>query len=1219
MTDERTDAEGRERRVNRVIAEYLEAERAGRAPDRAELLRRHPDLAGELASFFADRDRFRQMAQPIPAAPPNAEDPTLTPGPPAARPPGTKVRYFGDYELLEELARGGMGIVYRARQLSLNREVALKMILAGQLASGEDVRRFKTEAEAAANLDHANIVPVYEVGEHQGQHYFSMKLVEGQSLSQKLPELARDRRAAARLVATDARAVHHAHQRGILHRDLKPGNVLLDAAGQPHVTDFGLAKRTGGGAGLTQSGAIVGTPGYMAPEQAAARKGLTTAADVYGLGAILYECLTGRPPFRAETPLDTLLQVLEKEPERPRSLNPRVDRDLETICLKCLHKEPKRRYASAEAVAEDLERWLAGEPIAARPVGRPERLWRWCKRNPVVALSGSAAAMALLFAAALAWRYAAQESARSQKEQTEARERLEKDQAETREKLRRSLVEQARAERQAGNRWRSLALLAEAVKMKLTFELRNEAIQTIVSPGVRLVGEVRSPFEMGVGVVSEEGGAWTAVDPLRSEFGEGVPGVSPDGRLLLIRSVGDDDARPAVEVRAFPSERLLYRRSRYAHAYAFRPGTPQVAFAFHDGADRVVRLWDRGTGKDPVLCPGGHSLYFSPDGNLLAVRSGKGWRVWNVTKQREEKAPAGKHWVKFVSDRELLILEAKRYRRWDVFTGREAPAAPEGLVAVTFSGDNRKAVLRGPLPGQRKEGVVLWDLLANRQVAAWPEKVPVPPLVRLSHDGRLMALYDRWDTTVIRVWDWTTRQFISQLPGQGWHVEGGSFSPDGALFGSFVLRGDDGAYRIWDVETGTEVKALPRVGYGRWEAGGRYLVTLGARVRAGDTAEEVGWTPEKLAGKLAVIKRPTGYGHVWEVARPTPAYSLPHRIRSIAFKPDGSQLAVNDTLWEVVRDRGRSRLRRSQIAPGSLLAFGADRVWAVDVPVQDWLAKERIKAPIKLRQLGRQGREVLLPKPTYPEHEKELSEDLKRAGSKRTVVRVTAKDPGLVAVSRDGDRMLFRFLLATSELEREDEPIRRYLTSRHVSTLELWDPSRGERLAIWSLRIAVPEDASFSPDDKRAAIANKEGLSVWDVATGKEERKLTTQAVQLLAFTSDSERILGVSRGQKVRLFDVNTGNEVSSWPAERKAWLSATLAPDGQLAASGGEDGLVRLWEVPTGRELARWQAHGFRVTALAFSPDGKTLVSGGSDGSLKMWDVPYIRKELAALGLDW
>ncbi|HVV69995.1 MAG TPA: serine/threonine-protein kinase, partial [Verrucomicrobiae bacterium] len=294
----------------------------------------------------------------------------------------TRPRMFGGYELLGEIARGGMGVVYRARQAQLKRTVALKVILAGDLASVEFVRRFRTEAEAAASLDHPNIVPIYEIGDTEGQPFFSMKLVEGETLARRIAsfQAPSGNRAAAVLVAKLAHAVHYAHQHGILHRDLTPTNVLLDLDDEPHLTDFGLAKLTENGTTITKTRAVLGTPSYMAPEQARGEtRHLTTAVDVYGLGAILYELLTGRPPFAGGTTVETIRQVLEAEPRRPTAYDRAIERDLETICLKCLEKQPAQRYGSAEALAHDLERWLAREPIEARPASTVERVVKWAR------------------------------------------------------------------------------------------------------------------------------------------------------------------------------------------------------------------------------------------------------------------------------------------------------------------------------------------------------------------------------------------------------------------------------------------------------------------------------------------------------------------------------------------------------------------------------------------------------------------------------------------------------------------------------------------------------------------------------------------------------------------------------------------------------------------------------------------------------------------------
>src|SRR5215475_4662076 len=292
---------------------------------------------------------------------------------------------LGDYELFEEVGRGGQGVVFRARQKSLNRIVALKVIGLGQWATKAHLRRFRLEAEAAASLDHPHIVPIYEVGERDGQCYFSMKFVEGGQLDEVIQRTPISIRQAADLVAKLARTVHYAHEHGILHRDIKPGNILLDAKGEPNLTDFGLARLVEGDSTLTRTLEVMGTPSYMAPEQAAGEHTkISKETDVYGLGAVLYQLLTGHPPFAGGTSYQTIRLLLDTDPRQPRLWNRKIDRDLSTICLKCLEKDPKRRYPSALALAEDLEHWLKHEPILARRTGFLTRGQKWVRKKPAI-------------------------------------------------------------------------------------------------------------------------------------------------------------------------------------------------------------------------------------------------------------------------------------------------------------------------------------------------------------------------------------------------------------------------------------------------------------------------------------------------------------------------------------------------------------------------------------------------------------------------------------------------------------------------------------------------------------------------------------------------------------------------------------------------------------------------------------------------------------------
>ncbi|MBN1908918.1 MAG: serine/threonine protein kinase [Pirellulales bacterium] len=357
---------------------YVRRLHAGELPDREALLRAHPELSSAL-------DCLEVLERFAPEVAEGEDEPEADSSPswPVRPEAGGD---FGPYELLCEIGRGGMGVVYKARQKALDRTVAIKMILAGYVGSDEHLARFRAEAKAAAKLRHPHIVHIHEVGQIHGQHFYAMEFVDGVSLARRIEEGPMEIDAAVRLIVTVARAVDDLHQEGIIHRDLKPSNILLDSQDRPYVSDFGLAKVFAGDSAATATGVIAGTPSYMSPEQARGRTAdVGPAADIYGLGAILYELLTGRAPFREDNPLETVMQVLSREPMLPRVLNPKVPRNLQVICLKCLSKSPEDRYASAGALADDLERFLRGEPLEARPPDFKARLLRWTRRQPALA------------------------------------------------------------------------------------------------------------------------------------------------------------------------------------------------------------------------------------------------------------------------------------------------------------------------------------------------------------------------------------------------------------------------------------------------------------------------------------------------------------------------------------------------------------------------------------------------------------------------------------------------------------------------------------------------------------------------------------------------------------------------------------------------------------------------------------------------------------------
>src|SRR5262245_60423954 len=798
----------RERRLGEAVFACLAILSGGRVPDREELLSRYPEFAAELAEYLAGRQQLDDLATPLREAEQGistdlVEMGTISPETTGEEPPAPG-RSFGDYDLLEEIGRGGMGVVWKARQKSLNRLVALKRIKAGHLADAAEALRFRTEAETVALLDHPHVVPVYEVGSEGGEFYFSKKLVEGGTLAGALAQFRDDVRAAARLVATVARAVHHAHQRGVLHRDLKPANVLLDAAGQRHVADFGLARRIEGDASLTQTGAIVGTPSYMAPEQASGRKGVvTTATDVYGLGAILYALLTGRPPFQADTVLDTLQQVREREPERPSAGNRWVGRDLETVCLKCLRKDPRQRYDSAEALAEELERWLAGEPILARPVGQLERAWRWCRRNP----AGATAVAALIVALIVSTVFGIREYWNKQ-EILEQQQAIRKKEQKILEKVQESAYQKGRRDQAKVQQARDALYRGHT--------LYQNAVRGLEALPAQQPNAAKQPDR------------WNREAALQEELNEGLLWMA---QALEIVPANAKDLESSIRAHLQAYQRdvghlkaiLRHPSPVDIEAAAFSPDGKTIVTVVSRGlrgagapVEGEAYLWDAATGQPlgPNLLENVplNDVQFSPDGrSLWAARSSRGQGIlqrWDVTTGKAQGepithcdfisampiSPDGKVILTAWHDRDehgrpKTGAERCKARLWDAATGRslgEPLRHPRLIAAAAFSPDGRMVAT------EDTESVRLWEV---------PTGKPLP----LEDAGSPLALSPDARTLVCRgwaTWDVTTRKPLgSRIQPHGppgtMKINPLLFRPYGATF----LTVDDHSARVWRTPT----------------------------------------------------------------------------------------------------------------------------------------------------------------------------------------------------------------------------------------------------------------------------------------------------------------------------------------------------------------------------------------------------------------------------------
>jgi WD40 repeat protein len=686
-------------------------------------------------------------------------------------------RSFGDYELLEEIARGGMGVGYRARQRKLNREVALKMILAGQFAGPQDVQRFYSEAEAAAHLDHPGIVPIYEIGQHQGQHFFSMAYVPGSNLAAQVKDGPLPQREAAELVQKIAQAVHYAHERGIIHRDLKPHNVLLDSQGEPKVTDFGLAKRIECDSGLTATGAVMGTPSYMPPEQASGKREVSPAVDVYALGAILYHLLTGRPPFQAANPMDTILQVLEQEPVPPRRLNPAVSRDLETICSQCLEKPPEKRYRSAGELAQELGRALRGEPIHARPISRLEHSWRWCRRNRVLAASTALIVLLMLIGIAVSATLAV--AARK----AEGRATRQRDETlRTLYAARMNLIEDSWRNAEIKNVKKLLALTkpAEGQPDLRGFEWRYWS-HTVANAKRTLVGA---------------SSGWCA----EARF-------SPDGRQIASCTNGpitlwDAESGKPIRTLADQSSTCL----------AFSPDGSWIAGGGGPD-DGTVKVWDTATGELRFTL-GVHDdtvefLAFSPDGAHLASASyDYTCRVWDLANQSEvfclpnrdsevdcvAYSPDGTRVAAGYSDGTINLCDAETGR-----VVREIEAHDWIVWGLAFSSDGRLLV-----SGSEDATIKTWSIESGENLLAIHDHEAPVTCVAINDAGTVLVSGS--DDRTIRVFDARTGAKLNTLRGHEAGVQSVAFSPSDQ--DTIISSSKDGRIKVWDTTMPVEYRTL---------------------------------------------------------------------------------------------------------------------------------------------------------------------------------------------------------------------------------------------------------------------------------------------------------------------------------------------------------------------------------------------------------------------------
>jgi WD40 repeat protein/predicted Ser/Thr protein kinase len=1215
-TSHEVDADGQSRTLGPLLASGGQAQAPNRntnvdfltvavraSGDDAVDLPNRTATIGQIDSANAEEQKSRSTNQVGPAA--DGDLTVAVPGPVAVGdtkaalqssvPPLPRERPLptvAGYEILGELGRGGMGVVYRARQIRLNRPCVLKMILAGAHAEAESVLRFLAEAEAVARLQHPNIVQIHHVGEADGLPYFELEYVDGGSLDKALDGTPWPARRAAGLVESLASAVAEAHRLGIVHRDLKPANVLLAADGTPKIIDFGLAKSLAGDSGLTQTDSIMGSPGYMAPEQAQGNtREVGTLADVYALGVILYELLTGRRPFVGATVLETLEQVKATEPVAPSRLVPGLPRDVETIALKCLQKEPPKRYESAATLATDLHRFLTGEPIVARPIPVWERAWRWCRRHPApAALTAAIVFVAALGLTGILWQWSEAVKARDLASKRALAEAAARREAET------ILVDMYAtngvAAGEQGEHARAVLWFANAARRAVADRDRRE------SNALRTQTWSRRALQPRHAVVI--GGSWP-----------GGLAFDPTGRYLNTADVahGNDRIRDH-RLWDLETEQSLPipGEPKSVRAATWSPDGKTLALGFDDG-DVVLTPFPSGDRLTRIpFEPRIRRLLFSRDGRYLAIAGGRSARVWDV------------HSGAFATP-ELIhpaVVTTVAFHPEGSFLATAAVDQQARLYAVPGDGENP---VRAPVPHHQLVGTLwyrefgdpplfvndgrelitcsgsdlAWHIVgtgAEVRTQHFPDWSRGIASVELSPDGRYLAVFGL-QSRMVRLVEVASGRVLGTVFEHKNTVMCAAFSPDSRMLATCST---DGTARLWSIPDGRSLNRpldLHRVVHAvAFAPNGRALVTQDfGLVRLWSRPEEaLPMSQVPLDGKssLAVLSpdgalvmpagmtfqgestlKSTRVFHIGTCQPAGPPLRIAGYVLGAVFSPDGRFAAV-------------------------IGGLNPPSPEAQDLTVWDWSSGRRLRRVV----LSAQPRSVAY----RPDGQRlaVLCESgelfIYDAGSGRELRRWPAHDAepahhwvnnGKVQFSPDGHSVL---------------------TWGMGNDLRVWDGETG-RLRYPAVRHQDKcHDVQFSPDGRLIALASYDrSVRVRDFATAKLVAELPDHPdnVYSASFSPDGRLLVTACRDRSVRVWDWRSGQIVCPPFEHMRDAVNATFTPDGRWVLSASADGTTRVWDWRTGKPVTPPLTIEGEPLSVEVTPDGKHAVVGGGQRTIPVLDL--------------